>query len=72
MATLNLIHLLHSGEQYKFTYSQLGKILKVNRMSVYRWLNASQISPTVEFRIKKAYAMWLSQAQKDFLSSYKT
>ena len=69
MQTLNFLHLIH--QKYKMSYSVMGKMLGVNRMSVYRRLNLSQISPAQEFRIKKAIAVWLSDFQKEFLSSYK-
>lgn len=69
-ATLNFLHLMHI--KYGLSYSALGKILKVHKMTIYRFLNADRLTPATEFRIKKNIALWLSEFQKDFLDSYRS
>lgn len=68
-ATLNFLHLLQ--KKYKLSLTQIGKILKIDRMTVYTYLRKDRLSSFQEYKIKKNIALWIQEFQEDFLQSYK-
>ena len=68
-ATLNFLHLLE--QKYWLKYAQIGKILGVHKMTVYRYMKKDQLTTEQDFKIKKKLALWITDLQLDFIKTYK-
>lgn len=69
MDTLLFLHKLH--KEYWLSYKQMGNMLGIDRMTVYRYIRADHLSQYQDLKLKRAIATWLTRIQDDFINTYK-